>query len=229
MSNRACSQEQLDLLAQSPLFQGLSAGELESVLQVLHARVASFSQGELVQRLGEPFLHVGVVMAGVLESSFGSASGNPQDLGRFGAGDTYGVALACACSKVSPLQLEALEPSEVMLLEVGQLMDEPAKESDEVGRLREMALRNLLLVVSKQAVRLNQRAHVLGQRSLRERIVVFLQGLPQDSRGFYEVPLSRERMASAIGANRSAMSRELGRMQDEGLLQVDGRLMKLLE
>ena len=55
---------------------------------------------------------------------------------------------------------------------------------------------------------------------LRRRILLFLRDRREAAGSdYFRVPYSRQEMAEVLGVNRSALSRELGRMQREGLLE----------
>lgn len=215
----------LPTLAASSLFAGVDAKDLPQALDILHARCRTFCKGELVQRLGEPFRYVGVLVSGAIEGSFDSERYDQVNMNRFGPGDMYGAAFACAGTEASPIQLEALRETEVVLLDMGGLMD--AGRLGARPELEETLLRNLLETTARQSTFLARKVRILGQRSLRDRIVVFLRGLPVEADGWRQLPFSETAMASFIGANRSAVSRELGRMMDEGLLRMDGRRVRL--
>ena len=73
---------------------------------------------------------------------------------------------------------------------------------------------------------LNQKVRILSQKSLRDRILIYLGTLPKDKNGFVKIPFTQTALAEYLGVNRSALSRELGRMQNEGLLIVDKEKMK---
>lgn len=228
-------------LAASPLFAGMERGELVGCLKLLHARCHTFERGELVQRVGEPFCEVGIVMSGVVEGSFDSEQYDHISMNRFSAGDAYGAAYACARTEASPIQLEAARKSEIVLLDVRNVLRGSgnargwALDAVELGgeaaeaRLRQTFLQNLLAMVSRQSTFLARKVRILSQKSLRDRIIVFLRGLPADNDGWRTVPFTQTAMAQFIGANRSALSRELGRMMDEGLLEEDGHRMRLAE
>ncbi|MBQ2427106.1 MAG: winged helix-turn-helix domain-containing protein, partial [Ruminococcus sp.] len=51
---------------------------------------------------------------------------------------------------------------------------------------------------------------------------------PKDKNGWVKIPFNKTVLAEYLGVNRSALSRELGRMQDEEILISDGRKMKTL-
>lgn len=215
----------LSTLAASSLFAGIDEEDLVQALGLLRARCHTFHKGELVQRLGEPFRYVGILVSGLVEGSFDSERYDQVNMNRFGPGDMYGAAFACADTQASPIQLEALRETEVVLLDVGTLMD--AARLGACPELEETLLRNLLETTARQSTFLARKVRILGQRSLRDRIIVFLRGLPADANGWRQLPFSETAMAQFIGANRSAVSRELGRMMDEGLLEADGRRMRL--
>ena len=46
--------------------------------------------------------------------------------------------------------------------------------------------------------------------------------------GYVKIPFTQTALAEHLGVNRSALSRELGRMQSEGVLEVDGRKMRIV-
>ena len=134
----------------------------------------------------------------------------------------YGAAFPCARVPESPIELVALRSTEVVLLDVGVL-----GTGGQPDALEAVLLRNLLGIVSTQSVFLNRKVRILGQHSLRDRIVVYLGGLAADVDGWVTVPLSQTALAQFIGGNRSAVSREMGRMVDEGVLERDGNRMRL--
>lgn len=216
----------LPTLAQVPLFGGLGEEDLSRALALLRARVRSFDKGELVQRLGEPFAGVGIVISGAVEGSLDSERFDQIDMNRFGPGDMYGAAFACAGTPSSPIQLEVMRETEIVLLDVRPLMDPSPVAGDPV--LERVLLRNLLAGVAHQSTFLARKVRILGQRSLRDRIVVFLRGLPADADGWRELPFSQTAMARFIGANRSAVSREMGHMADDGILRMEGHRVRLV-
>ena len=74
---------------------------------------------------------------------------------------------------------------------------------------------------------LNLRVRILSQRRLRDKIKVYLQTLPHTEEGLIHLPMNRNKLADFLYADRSALSRELSRMQEEGILEVKGRDLRL--
>lgn len=82
---------------------------------------------------------------------------------------------------------------------------------------------NLALALAAKGLLLNRKVRILSQRGLRNRVLVYLRGLPVQPDGSVVLPLNITELARHINVNRSALSRELGRMMDDGVIRVEGR------
>ena len=133
----------MDMLAKSPLFEGVSREDLPRVLVLMRARCHSFAKGEVLQSFGEPFRYVGILMSGEVEGSFDSERFDRINVNRFTAGQMYGAAFACARVPESPIELVTLRSTEVVLLDVGVL-----GTGGQPDALEAVLLRNLLGIVS---------------------------------------------------------------------------------
>ena len=75
---------------------------------------------------------------------------------------------------------------------------------------------------------MHNKIKVLASGSLREKIVRFLfQQLGSD--GKVELGISREFLAAYLAVTRPSLSRELGSMQREGILSVEGKMIRVLD
>lgn len=211
-----------DLIRLCPLFAGIGAEELDATLRLLRAHMRSFERGETVLGAGEPVAYAGLVLEGEIEGSFVSEKFNQVDIERFGAGSLFGEAIACLV-RTSPIQLRAAEASTVLFLDVASLVGKP--QNDPLGA---RLLSNLALSLARKDAFLNMKVRILSQRGLRDRILVYLQNLPFEKDGWATLPLTQTELARYLSVNRSALSRELGRMVDEGVVQMDGKNLRIL-
>lgn len=203
------------------LFANFEPEELETALELLKARRKRFPKGAFLQRIGEPFSHFGIVLAGEIECSFQNEGFGKIDMNRFTAGETYGAALACAGVSSSPMQVAAVSDADVLLLDFSSI------ESSSEGTVEAKLALNMVRVLARQNLLLNRKVRIFGQSSIRDRLAVYLAECATDDRGFAIVPYSQTALARYLGVNRSALSREIGRMRDEGLLVTDGTRMRL--
>ncbi len=216
--------EFLPILSKTKLFEHIPPEQYPQVFHFLRASIRRYEKDEFIQRLGEPLLCSGIVLDGTIEGSFISESYNKINMNHFSAGRSFAEALACVQTTHSPIQLKALTDCTVMLLNLKQILSE---EECECSCQRILSV-NLLKILASQNVFSNLKLRIANQKALRDRILMYLHSLAPDSNGFVHVQFTQTALAEFLGVNRSALSRELGNMQDEGLIVVEGKAMKLL-
>ena len=116
----------------------------------------------------------------------------------------------------SPVQVRAVEDCIVLFIDLKVIY-----HSDIQSPLRVILTENLIKSLARKNLILNQKVRILSRKSLRERILFYLGTLPKDKNGWVKIPFNKTVLAEYLGVNRSALSRELGRMQDEEILISD--------
>jgi CRP-like cAMP-binding protein len=202
-----------------PLFRGLKTEQIPEALAFFHARQARLARHEILQFPGEPFRYAGIVLSGSIEGSFLNENDAKISVSRFGAGQLFGEALACLQPPHSPIQLEAIKDSIVLLLDITAFHQEREMLS---GTGYHLAM-NLIHNLAQKNLYQNRKIRILSQKKLRDRIGIFLREMPRQADGAVLVRLTTTAMAEFLGVNRSALSRELGQMQDDGELRIEGR------
>ena len=76
---------------------------------------------------------------------------------------------------------------------------------------------------------LNRKVRILGQKKLRDKIKVYLRGLEKKEDGTMKVVFNKSALAEFLGVDRSALSRELKRMQDEEIIVVSKDHIQVLD
>ena len=80
-------------------------------------------------------------------------------------------------------------------------------------------MENLLRVLAQKNLFLTTKMAHLSKRTIREKVISYLseESSRQGSLEF-SIPFNRQQLADYLAAERSALSRELSRMQEEGLI-----------
>lgn len=211
--------EFLDVLRRSRLCRNLNEDELERLL-VKEGTVRSFSRGERVfQEMDRPEA-VYVLLGGSVIIAKETFSGKRILLTQLEMpGALFGEVYAFMEKSSYDMYVEAVQKTSVLVLD-NRIFTE---KGDILSRkLRE----NLLEVFAEKAYNMNQKLRILGSGTLRERIVRFLVEC-QDSEGEIHMKLSREEMADYLNITRPSLSRELGKMQEEGILELSRRQIRV--
>jgi len=89
---------------------------------------------------------------------------------------------------------------------------------------------NLLRIVSEKSLNLNRKVDYLLLRGMREKLAAFLlESQRRAGRPTFELPMNRDSLAEYLHVSRPSMSRELGRMRDEGLIEFYRSSIRILD
>ena len=206
------------------LFDGIKDEQLADAIKLLNGRIKKVVKDDYIVQLGGTIQYAGLLLKGKIESSFQSENFDQITMHTFTGGYLFGEGLVINHAKNSPVQVRAVEDSVVLFIDL-EMIYAAANNSP----VRNILARNLLKSLAKKNLILNQKVRILSQKNLRDRIFIYLRTLPKDSDGYVKIPFTQTALAEYLGVNRSALSRELGRMQNEGLLVIDGKRIKIID
>ena len=203
------------------LFDGIKDEQLADAIKLLNGRIKKVVKDDYIVQLGGTIQYAGLLLKGKIESSFQNENFDQITMHTFTGGYLFGEGLVINHAKNSPVQVRAVEDSVVLFIDL-EMIYAAADNSP----IRNILARNLIKSLAKKNLILNQKVRILSQKSLRDRIFIYLRTLPKDKDGYVKIPFTQTALAEYLGVNRSALSRELGRMQNEGLLYMDRNKIK---
>ena len=194
------------ILRQSRLCRNLEEKELLNLMEQ-EGTVRTYSRGERIFQETDRPDSVYMLLNGSVIIAKETFSGKRILLAQLeNPGALFGEVYAFMEKASYDMYVEALTQVSVLIMSSRIFTD---REENSLSRkLRE----NLLEVFAGKAYNMNRKLRILGSGSLRERIVRFLVEC-QDS----------EEMADYLNITRPSLSRELGKMQEEGILELDRR------
>lgn len=214
----------LCVLKQGLLFRNMEDAEILEVLETMQPRRKTYPKRTIVVRDGDLLPQVGVILSGGLYLFHIDADGNNNLMEQLGQGDSLGILNAVGGYKLH-ISAETTEQTEILFLTVDQLL----RENVLTAPVQIRFLQNLTLAAAQQAYRLTRKLEDSIRRSTRDRLQDYLsqQFHSAGSRKF-SIPLNRQDLADFLFVDRSAMSNELCKMRDEGLLKFEKSKFELL-
>lgn len=215
----------IDVMCRCHLFDGIPEDKYKNVLNCLNAQLKTYAKDAVILHIGEQQGRPGVVVSGTLRLALYSEDGNLLTIDRLSVGQIFGETLACAKKQESPVQIDALSDAEVLYLSFDPLLLEqggscPHKMQVTANLLREMGQGDLVRI---------QKMRILAQNRLRNKLKLYLQSLAIGPEGDLCLNMGRSELAEYLCVDRSALSRELSRMQKEGILTVQGQHVHMLD
>ena len=157
----------------------------------------------------------GILLSGKVNITHIFIEGSYSLLSSLRPGDILGADLIFTRSQLSPYHAVTSADTRIAYFP-GELAIRPGMLPD---RWRAELIRQLSVWISNGNIKKEYRLAILSQRGLRERIITYLsmQAARRQTTAF-SIPFSREELAAYLCVNRSALSRELSLMQEEGLI-----------
>lgn len=208
-----------ELIMKSPLFAGICAEELETMLSCLGARKQSVSRGGTVFLEGDPAGLIGMVLEGSVQVVRDDVLGNRSLLSCAEPGELFAETFSCAGVAAMPVSAYAAKDSVLLLMDCRKMLTVCANSCGFHNRL----VKNLLQVVAEKNLMLTRKIRIMSKKTTREKLMAYLmeQAKIQKSTVF-TIPLDRQSLADYLGVERSAMSFELSKLRKEGVLDTKG-------
>ena len=206
-----------------PLFQAMSFHEFEKALRCLQAKSVSYQTNETIWLAGTPTQFMGLLMSGRVRVTKNDANGNAIILSDVTAPNFLGEIGVWAELEYFPVTVQAVEDCDIFFLDGRKVTSTCSKPC----LFHTKMIENMLRTVSKKAVMLDQKVEILSKRTIREKLICFFDA-QRGSASKFTLPYNREEMARVLCVNRSALSSELSKMCEEGLIRYRRNKFEIL-
>jgi CRP-like cAMP-binding protein len=216
--------EFVPVLKQTKLFAGVEEEEVFSMLSCLGARLRTYKKGEYVLRQGQRLSDILVLAEGSLYIQKDDYWGNRSILGHIGVGEIFGEAYASPESGALLNDVVAVENSSVFFFDVKRVIT----TCSSACRFHTLVVQNLFFAISEKNRSLVQKLDYLSRRTTREKLISYLsEEAKKQNSAYFTIPFNRQQLADYLSVDRSAMSNELCKMRDDGLLEFEKNRFKL--
>ena len=132
--------------------------------------------------------------------------------------EIFGETFACGEDNLSVVTFQVSEDARILFLPFDRVMHSCTMAC----RFHHQLIENMVHIIANKNRDLMRKVEVVSRRSIREKLLTYLsiQSQTQGSR-YFEIPLGRLELAEYLCVDRSALTRELAKMKDEGLLDYD--------
>lgn len=214
------------MLLSCGLFQNIPEAQALQLLKCLHAREAHYEKNDIVWNIGDPVAACAVILTGSVRAETVNSAGEHTLMAYHESGALVGDILMATPGSRSPVYVIACECVTLMYLPYHRIMGGCECCCGCHVLLRE----NLISEIAQKFWVQRQRTRYLTHNSLRQRIAMRLWDEYRKT-GSLTLNLggTREDLADFLGVNRSALSRELSRMKQEGILDYYRDTFRLLQ
>jgi len=203
-----------DIAKHNPLWNGIGFTDFESVLNCLSAKTTEYKKDDVILLSGNSVTFVGLVLSGSVQIIKEDIDGRITILTVLGISDLFGEVFACAGIMQSPVTVLAAEDTKVLLLDYKKIIS----SCNAVCPFHAKLIENMLKIIAHKNLMLNKKIEILSKRTTRDKLLAFFE-IQRGMAKKFTIPYNREELANYLCVDRSAMSNELCKMRDEGLIK----------
>lgn len=210
-----------DALTKVLLFENLSKEEIAKLLGPENCTLKVYKKNESVFEEGESCHAVGILLEGQLALKQISSEGEVLMVTLFEDHDIFGAAMFGQNNPKYPFSLTALKDSKILYI--------PFKQIQIMLDQSSIFSSNFIHFLTRRVSLYKEKLKMLQAKDVRSRLVIYLNDekrlLNQHS---FELRHSKSAISEILGVARPSVSRELAKMCDDGLINVDKRQVELL-
>ena len=221
VNNMDFTEKELSVIERCELFTGFSGGTLGEALKFFKAEARHHQKGECLCGVGDTLLGFGLVLSGTVQVFTEDINGERVIMANVPAGATFGESLCYLSEKNSPVFVFAQTECSVLWMKCDNL---------KISGVENLILRERFIsMLARRALSMNDRIQILSKLTLREKLLTYFSQCAKEQKSrTFSIPLDRESLAIYLGVNRSALSRELSKMQKDGLIEFYKNSFKIL-
>lgn len=205
----------LSVLKKTGLFTGMDNDEMTALLKQLQTEIRDFEKGDYIFHEGERVTCIAILAEGKLMIKKDDYWGNQSLLHLLEPGELFGGGYIAAKDSVIFHDVVAAGDSTVIFFHLQKMLS----ACPPACHYQIKFLQNLIFILSEKNRKLTQKLNYMAQRTTREKLISYLsdQSVRYASCSF-DIPFNRQQMADFLSVDRSALSKELCAMRDDGLL-----------
>lgn len=205
----------MHFLTRTALFQGCSEEDIQNMSNHLDFRTDNYRKGDVIFGAGSIVTDIGLILTGSVRIEHTDLWGNKSILGITLAGGVFAESYACIPNEPMMVDAVANEDCSVLFISVPELF-RPCPACISQNRL----IQNLVMITAGKNLQLSRRSLHTSPKTIRGRLFsYFSQQVSAQRSNRIVIPFDRQQLADYLNLDRSALSKELGRMKNDGLIE----------
>lgn len=204
----------INIIKKSLLFNGINENELNSMIECLSPKYKAYNKGEFILQAGDKICNIGLVLLGSVHIIKEDFWGNTNIVTKLCSGEFFGETYACTTTEIG-VNVISIESSEILFLNINKVLNTCSSACKFHSRL----IQNLLSIISQKNILLTKKLEHMSKRTTKEKLLSYLfEEYLKNNSEYFQIPFNRQQLADYLSVDRSAMSNELCKLRDEGII-----------
>lgn len=208
------------------IFQGMTESEIGDALKGLNAVTKYYKKGSTILFAGSKTKRMGLVLEGSVTIENNDIWGNKTILGYVGKNEFFAETYGMLSNEPMLVDVVANEDCTIVFLTIAALRSDAHGNKPWANKI----IGNLLIISIQKNLALSGRSFHISHKTVRGRVMSYLNSESiRKGRMTFNIPFNRQQMADYLNLDRTALSKELGRMKREGLIDFNKNHFQIKE
>lgn len=206
----------LSSVKNSAIFKGMSEKEIQLALTSLRYEEKFYKKGETILHAGSTTRKMGIVLSGSVTIENIDILGNKTILSHVSVGDFFAETYAFLTNEPMAVDVCANENCKIFFLNIGNITASYPSGSES---WKTKLIANLLTISTQKNLLLSNRIFHTTSKTIRGKLISYLSFISvKKQKNEFKIPFDRQQLADYLNVDRTALSKEIGKMQKEGLI-----------
>ena len=213
-------------LKNTKIFNSTTEFECQAMVFCFKARFKIFNKNEHIISQGEPMEEMVLILKGGATVEHIDSLGDISILMKLKQGEIYGIESAYSAESVYKDSLIATEKTLVMFMNKHRVINPCANRC----KRHDIVVKHIMQMIAENNIQLLDKLTHMSKKSIREKLLSYFNSLAHKSgSNYFELPFNKTELANYLSVDRSAMSTELTKMREDGLIDFDKRQFRLIK
>lgn len=210
----------LSAISKIQLFRSVRLEEINNILSLIAIKETRFKKGDVLAMQGEPCNRLIILLSGSVKAEMSDPSGKIIKVEDIQAPNPLAILFLFGEENRFPVQATAREEVTALVI--------PKQSVLKMLQMNETLLRNYLDISASFASRLSKKLHFMSFRTIRQKLSLYLLNLSETQQSD-TVTLDKPKsiLADYFGVSRPSLEREITKMQQDGLILSNKRIVTL--
>lgn len=215
-------EEYLDVLQKCSIFEGMENEYIKNILKEKNYKIVNYNKGDIIAIEDSECEYIGIVLSGSVEIENIYESGRSLTIQRFIEGSTFGEAIVFSTRKTYPATVIASVKSNIMFISNNTIIELCSSDKN--------FLWNFMSLLSEKVLMINNKMKIISLSSIRQKLAKFiLEQVNIQKSEKIKLNINKKELAEYLGIQRPSLSRELIRMQEDGILESNKNEINVLD
>ena len=218
--------EHFEDLKKTKIFSSSTEFECQAMMYCFKTRFQVFEKNQHIVEQGDEMDNVVLIVKGGAIAENIDVMGNITILGEFNRGEVYGLESAYAGDNFYKDSLIATKKSLVLFMNKHRIITPCSNRC----KRHDIVVKHIMQIVAESNIKLLDKLTHMSKKTIRDKLLSYLTSMSEkEGSEYFEIPFNKTELANYLSVDRSAMSTELSKMREDGIVDFDKKRYRLIK